>query len=76
MQEIDQPISWDELKVAVKILTNDKVPWLNKVPPNGFKVLNNDNFTPLLNSFKKYFLEETGFGEWQEIQIMSVQKKV
>ena len=37
MQEIDQPISWDELKAAVKKLTNDKALVLNKVPPNDLK---------------------------------------
>ena len=52
MQEIDQPISWDELKSEVKKLANDKVMGINKVPPNYFKALKNDNLTHLLNFFK------------------------
>ena len=51
IQEIYQPISWDELKAEVKILTNNKVPVLNKLPPNSFKSLNNDKLTCLIDFF-------------------------
>ena len=64
MQEIDQPISWDELKAEVKKLTNDKVPWLKKVPTNAFKALNYDNLTHLIELLNKYWMEETDFDEW------------
>ena len=56
MKEIDKPISWDELKAEVKNLTNDKAQGLNKVPPNAFKALNNDNLNKLLNFYNKYWL--------------------
>ena len=57
MKEIDQPISWDELKASVKKSTNDKAPVLNKVPPNAFKEINNYNLTHLFDFFNKYWLE-------------------
>ena len=63
MQEIDQPISWAELKAAGTKFTNNKVQGLNKVPPNDFKALNNDNLTHIIDLFNKYWLEETNFDE-------------
>ena len=57
MQEIDQPISWDELKAKVKFLTNNKAPGLNKLPPNSFKALNDGNLTHILDFFNKYWIE-------------------
>ena len=56
MQEIYQPISWDELKAAVPKFTNNKAPGLNKVPSNSFKALNNENLTHFLDFFNKYCL--------------------
>ena len=63
MQKIDQPISWDELKVAVTNLTNDKAPGLNKVRPNYFKAINGDNLTRLPDLLDNYCLEKTDFDE-------------
>ena len=63
MQEIDQPISWDELKAVVINLTNDKILRLNKVPPNAFKAFNYNNISHLIDFFNKYWLEETDFDE-------------
>ena len=74
MQEIDQPISWNELKMSVIKLTNNKAPWLNKVPPNAYKALNDDNLTHLLKCFNKYWQEENDFDEWREGRIMPVPK--
>ena len=56
-----QPLSWDKLNSAVTNLTNDKAPGLNKVQPNDFKALNDDNLTHLIDFFNKYWQEETNF---------------
>ena len=53
MQEIDQPISWAELKAAGTKFTNNKVQGLNKVPPNDFKDINYDNLTHLSEFFNR-----------------------
>ena len=74
MQEIDQPILWYELKAAVTKLTNDRDQGLNKVPPNVFKALNDDNLTHLLKILNNYLLEETDFDEWHKGQIVPVPK--
>ena len=74
MQEIDQPISWDELKPAVIKLTKNKVPGLNRVPTNNFKALNDGNLTHLLDFFNKHWMEEIDFDEWNEGQSVPVPK--
>ena len=74
MQEIDQPILWYELKAAVKKLTNYREQGLNKIPPNVFKPLNDDNLTHLLKISNNYLLEETDFDEWHKGQILPVPK--
>ena len=74
MQEIDQPILWYELKAAVTKLTNDRDQGLNKVPPNVFKALNDENLTQLLRILNNYLLEETDFDEWHKGQIVPVPK--
>ena len=48
IKEIDQPISWDELRAAVTKLKNDNLPGLKNLPLNSFKDLNNENLTQLL----------------------------
>ena len=74
MQEIYQPISWDEIKTTVTKLINDKAPGLNKVPPNAFKALNDDKLTQLLECFNKYWIEENDFDQWHKVQIAPVPK--
>ena len=74
MKEIDQPISWDELKPAVIKLTKNKVPGLNRVPTNNFKALNDGNLTHLLDFFNKHWMEEIDFDEWNEGQSVPVPK--
>ena len=55
-------------------LKNDKAPGLEKVSPLVFKVLNDYNLSHLLDFFKKYWLEETDFDEWQRGQNFPVPK--
>ena len=55
-------------------LTNDKAPGINKVLPNSFKSLNNDNLNHLLDFFNEYWMEKTDFDECHEGQIAPVPK--
>ena len=45
MDELYQPISWDEIKKATTKLANYKAPGLNGVPPNAFKALDDANLS-------------------------------
>ena len=54
MDELNKPISWAEIKIAIAKLANDKAPGLNKVPPNEFKSLSNANLAHLLTFFNQY----------------------
>ena len=45
MDELDQPISWDEINKSTTKLANDKAPGLNGVPPNVFKALGDANLS-------------------------------
>ena len=55
MYELNEPISWAELKTAIAKLANDKAPGFNKVPPNAFKSLSNANLAHLLTFFNQYW---------------------
>ena len=48
MLELDTLIPWEEVKQAVKKLSNRKSPGLNNVPPDAFKPLDNHNLLTLL----------------------------
>ena len=60
---INQPIEWDEIKLAVKTLANGKSPGLNDVPPDAFKALSNQNLGPLHSFFNAYWRGEIDFSE-------------
>ena len=63
MYELNEPITWEELKTAIAKLANDKAPGLNKVPKNAFKSLSNTNITHLLTFFNQYWEGEADFTE-------------
>ena len=63
MPELDTLISWEELKQEITNLSNSKSPGLNDVPPDTFKVVDNQNLLTLMNFFKSYWLEESDFTE-------------
>ena len=66
MNELNNPISWAELKTAIAKLANDKAPGLNKVPPNAFKSLSNANLAHLLTFFNQNWEGEADFAECHE----------
>ena len=74
MHELNEPISWAELKTAIAKLENDKAPGLNKVPPNAFKLLRNANLAHLLTFFNQYWEREANFAEWHEGKLVPVPK--
>ena len=45
IDELDKPISWDEIKKSTINLANDKAPGLNGLPPNAFKALDDTNLS-------------------------------
>ena len=58
MYELNYPITWEELKTEMEKLVNDKAPGLNKVPPNAFKSLSDQNLQHLLTFFNQYWKGE------------------
>ena len=52
--DIDHSIKWEEIKLAIAKLANEKSPGLNDVPPDAFKVLSNQNIDILLNLYNTY----------------------
>ena len=58
MYEFNYPIIWEELKTEIEKLVNDKAPGLNKVPPNAFKSLSDQNLQHLLTFFNQYWKGE------------------
>ena len=45
MEELYQPISWDEINKSTTKLAKDKTPGLNGVPHNAFKALDDSNLS-------------------------------
>ena len=74
--ELDRPITWAEIKQAVRKLANGKSPALNDVPLDAFKALDDANLLTLLDFFNSYWNEETDFSEWHEGQVFPVPKSV
>ena len=75
MEELNQPISWDEMKKATTKLSNDKAPGLNGVPPNTSKALDNVNLSWLMIFYNQFWPSKADFGKWHEGQIVPVPKK-
>ena len=63
MEELDHPISWDDIKTSTTKLSNNKAPVLNGVPPNAFKALNDVNLSWILLSYNQFYHGQDGFGE-------------
>ena len=55
MEELDHPISWDEIKKSTTNLENDKAPGLNGVLYNAFKAINDENITWILLFYNQLF---------------------
>ena len=61
MEELDHPISWDEINKATNKLANDKAPGLNGVLPNVFKALNDENLTWIIPSYNQFWYGQSDF---------------
>ena len=53
--DIDRSITWEEIKLAIAKLGNEKSPSLNDVPLDSFKALSNQNIDILLNFYNTYW---------------------
>ena len=76
MDELDQPISWGEIKKPTTKLSNNKAPGINGVPPNAFKALENANLSWILLLYNQFFNSQSDFNEWYEGQVVTVSRKV
>ena len=75
MEELDQPISWDEIKKATTNLANDKSPGLNGVPHNAFKALDNANLSYILLFYNQFWHIQADFDKCHEGQVVPVPNK-
>ena len=64
MDELDHPISWDEINKATTKIANDKAPGLNVVPLNVFKPLDNTNLSWILLFYNQFCHSQADFDEW------------
>ena len=63
MDELDQPISWYDIKKSTTKLANDKAPGLNGVPTNAFKSLDEENLFWILLFYNQFWHSQDDFGE-------------
>ena len=54
MDELYQPISWDEINKSTTNLANDTETGLNGLPPNSFKALYDANLSWLLLFYNQF----------------------
>ena len=74
MQELDLPPEWAEFTIAVVVLTNNKAPGLNGVPPNSFKAMTEENLLHLFDFILEFWEDRLDFVEWHEGQVVLVPK--
>ena len=61
MDELDHPISWDEIKKPTTKLAKDTAPGLNGVPPNAFKFLDNTNLSWIILFYNHFWNIQADF---------------
>ena len=66
MEELDYPISWDEIMKATTKLANDKSQGLNGVPPNALKVLDDAKLSWLILFYNQFWNSQADFDEWHK----------
>ena len=76
MEEIDHPISWDEIKKSTTKLANKKSPGLNGFLPNAFKALNEKFLLGLYYSKINPGLSKDDFDKWHEGQVFMLPKNL
>ena len=59
--DIDHSIQWEEIKLAIAKLANEKSPGLNDVPPDAFKALSKQTIDILLNLYNAYWKGDIDF---------------
>jgi len=66
VEDLDDPISWDELLSAVSTLANSKSPGLSEFLSDTFKAISGENLKAVHAYFKEYWEDETEFTEWHK----------
>ncbi len=64
--ELDNPITWEELKTAVNGMRNDKSPGANGVTAKAFKAMNATNLQEVYHLVKAFWDGTRDFVEWHQ----------
>ena len=72
--DTDHSIKWEEIKLAITKLANEKSSGLNDVPPDALKSLSNRNIDILLNFYNAYWKGNIDFDDWHEVCVVPVPK--
>ena len=64
MDELDNTISWDEIRKTNVKLANEKVTGLNGVPSKAFKVLEDSNLSWILIFYNQFYYSQADFDKW------------
>ena len=75
VEELDKPISWSEIKKAIKMWANKKAPGLNDVLTNAFKALNDANLFWIMLLYNQFWHSQDELDKWNEVQLVHVLKK-
>ena len=62
---INSPLSWKKLLIAINKLTLHKAPGLNDISPNTIKAWNDENMRVLFQIYSSYFNDDLYIEEWK-----------
>ena len=72
--DIDHSIKWEEIKLLIAKLANEKSPGLNNIPPDAFKAPSNQNIDILLDLCNAYWNGDIEFDKYQKGRVVPVPK--
>ena len=75
LHDIDAPITFEEVNVAINKLKSGKSPGLNGIPPEAYKVMNSEMRQHVHKYIAAFFKGMTDFDSWHAIQCVPVPKK-
>ena len=74
MWELNDPITWEEFRRAVKKLKNGKAPGLTRVPAEAFKAMCNANLLHIHKHVNDFFVGTVDHEQWHRSQCVPVPK--
>ena len=75
LHELDSPITFDEVNVAINKLKNDKSPGLNGIPPEAYKAMNIVTRRRIHEYITDFFEGDADYEGWHNSQCVPVPKK-